>query len=176
MDVVQVIIKVTTHSQSPLILNVGTGSSTSLQDLLALAEWSTGHKKIQRKFQPAVEIDALHTRADTANLLKHIEWVPDTPLSIGFPQFISWYQACIGVVIATHQRTDYLFKRALPSVLAQRRTPDFIIIVDDNNDQQQHVDLKKMIQDIVQDLVGKNQRLPSICVVKNTQTKGASGG
>ena len=73
----------------------------------------------------------------------------------------------IAVVIATCDRLGLLRDRALQSVRAQTRTPDFLVVVDDSTDGQRHA-----VRDLLHDLALPGCR---IAYVENARSAGASG-
>ena len=73
----------------------------------------------------------------------------------------------LAVVIATRDRSDLLSQRALASVTAQTRGPDYLVVVDDSSP-----DVRPRVSDLISAL-----HLPScvITYIENTRTEGASG-
>ena len=76
----------------------------------------------------------------------------------------------IAVVIATRNREAELANRALRSVLAQTRTPDFLVVIDDSD--RRHHDANRRIVDGVTAPPGRAMR---VRYLRNDRTRGASG-
>lgn len=76
----------------------------------------------------------------------------------------------VAVVIATKDREAALANRALRSVLAQSRTPDFLVVVDDSNPRHREANRR-----IVDGVVPPASRPMRVRYLRNDRTPGASG-
>ncbi len=73
------------------IHNIGNSKPTQLLDYVRAIEAATG-KTAVLKFMPPQPGDVLATWADTSELEREIGFKPDTPISHGVHQFVSWFR------------------------------------------------------------------------------------
>jgi len=77
------------------IYNLGNSSPVLLLDFVREIEEALGKKAI-KEFLPIQPGDVLNTKADVSELIKDIEYKPDTPIEKGIKNFIHWYQMYYG--------------------------------------------------------------------------------
>jgi len=74
-----------------LVLNIGNGSPTDLENFIEIIEKNVG-KKIKKKYQSAQKGDVKITFADTSKLESIINYKPDTSIEKGLSNFVLWYK------------------------------------------------------------------------------------
>lgn len=77
------------------VVNIGNSRSVSLLDFIDELESAIGIRAI-KNFMPIQPGDVEATWADTRLLKDLTSYIPDTKLSIGIPQFVSWYRQYYG--------------------------------------------------------------------------------
>ncbi len=77
------------------LYNIGNSSPVLLLDFIKEIEKALGKKAI-KEFLPMQSGDVLNTKADVSELIKDIEYKPDTPVKTGIKNFIHWYQMYYG--------------------------------------------------------------------------------
>ncbi len=71
------------------VFNVGGGTETSLNEVIALAE-STSGRKLGTRFVDAATGDVRRTSADTTRIRRELGWRPQTPLEEGLAHQLEW--------------------------------------------------------------------------------------
>jgi UDP-glucuronate 4-epimerase len=79
----------------PRLLNIGNHQVEEVRDMVRLLEESLGRKAIIRSApRPAVDVEATFASIDAIGALTG--FAPKTPLSLGIPRFVTWFQAWQG--------------------------------------------------------------------------------
>lgn len=73
------------------IYNIGSNAPVSLMDFIQTLEKSIG-VEAKKNFMDIQDGDVVSTYADTGDLIKDFDYKPDTDLSDGIEQFVSWYK------------------------------------------------------------------------------------
>ncbi|GAB0112928.1 NAD-dependent epimerase/dehydratase family protein [Acidisoma sp. C75] len=76
---------------APRLLNIGNNRSEAVSRLVALLEEGLGRRAIIED-QPRPPADVPDTFADIAAIRALTGFVPETPLDIGIPRFVSWFK------------------------------------------------------------------------------------
>lgn len=80
-----------TDATVPRLLNIGNHRVEEVRELVRLLEESLGRKAIIRSApRPAVDVEATFASVDAIGALTGYE--PTTPLSVGIPQFVAWFE------------------------------------------------------------------------------------
>jgi UDP-glucuronate 4-epimerase len=74
------------------IYNIGNSSPVPLMEYIASIEKTLG-KEAQKEFLPMQPGDVPRTEADVTDLMKDLNYKPNTPVQIGIENFISWYKS-----------------------------------------------------------------------------------
>lgn len=93
-DIVDGIVKVIySPSLNPnyRIYNIGNNAPVSLMDFIKTLERSIGKEAI-KNFMPMQDGDVVSTYADVSDLIKDFDYKPDTKLSNGIEEFVTWYK------------------------------------------------------------------------------------
>ncbi len=93
-DIVEGIVKVIdSPSLNPnyRIYNIGNNAPVSLMDFIKTLERSIGKEAI-KNFMPMQNGDVVSTYADVSDLIKDFDYKPDTKLSNGIEEFVTWYK------------------------------------------------------------------------------------
>ncbi len=83
---------VSTSSAPYRLYNIGNNAPLSLMDFIETIEEKLG-KKAEKNFMPMQEGDVVSTYADVDKLIDAFGYRPNTALSDGIGEFISWYKA-----------------------------------------------------------------------------------
>ena len=73
------------------VFNIGNNRSETLMDFVEILEREIGREAI-KIFEPMQPGDVEATWADIEALKTHVGFAPDTPLTTGLAQFVSWYR------------------------------------------------------------------------------------
>ncbi|RHY63759.1 hypothetical protein DYB30_003931 [Aphanomyces astaci] len=117
--------------------NVGTGHTTSMEDVLQQIQRAMRQVPVEVVHAPANPVDAIVTRADSVAASNELGFRASVHLSEGIVKTVASElhdpPMHIAVVVATTDvgRFDLLTKRCLPSIWNQTRPPDSIVIVAD---------------------------------------------
>ncbi|RQM27278.1 hypothetical protein B5M09_008502 [Aphanomyces astaci] len=128
-------------NQTPLTrtFNVGTGHTTSMEDVLQQIQRAMRQVPVEVLHAPANPVDAIVTRADSVAASNELGFRASVHLSEGIVKTVASELHAppmhIAVVVATTDggRFDLLTKRCLPSIWNQTRPPDSIVIVADTS-------------------------------------------
>jgi UDP-glucuronate 4-epimerase len=79
----------------PRVLNIGNHRAEEVGELVRLLEEALGRKAIIRSApRPSVDVEATFASVEAIGTLTG--FVPSTPLSLGIPRFVRWFQAWQG--------------------------------------------------------------------------------
>jgi UDP-glucuronate 4-epimerase len=79
----------------PRLLNIGNHRVEEVRELVRLLEDALGRKAIIRSApRPSVDVEATFASVDAIGALTG--FAPTTPLSVGIPRFVDWFQAWRG--------------------------------------------------------------------------------
>jgi UDP-glucuronate 4-epimerase len=87
---------VTSKNSSPPGRLGGASSPVPLMEYIASIEKTLG-KEAQKEFLPMQPGDVPRTEADVTDLMKDLNYKPNTPVQIGIENFISWYKSYFGI-------------------------------------------------------------------------------
>ena len=73
------------------IYNIGNNSPVSLMEFIETIEEKMG-KKAEKNFMPMQDGDVVSTYADVSGLMNDFDYKPDTKLSDGIGDFVTWYK------------------------------------------------------------------------------------
>jgi UDP-glucuronate 4-epimerase len=73
------------------IYNIGNSSPVQLMEYIAAIEKALG-KTAEKEFLPMQPGDVPRTEADVTDLVKNLDYKPDTPVQKGIERFIEWYK------------------------------------------------------------------------------------
>jgi UDP-glucuronate 4-epimerase len=73
------------------IYNIGNSSPVQLSDFITAIEQNLGKTAI-RENRPMQPGDVPYTEADVTDLIKNLDYKPNTPVATGIKEFIDWYQ------------------------------------------------------------------------------------
>jgi UDP-glucuronate 4-epimerase len=76
------------------IFNLGENETVQLKDLIAAIETTLGKKAIINQL-PEQPGDVPLTCADISKARKLLGYNPTTPLHVGLPKFVEWFNRCI---------------------------------------------------------------------------------
>jgi UDP-glucuronate 4-epimerase len=76
------------------IFNLGESETVSLKDLIAAIEQAVG-KKARINYLPEQPGDVPLTCADISKAKKLLDYQPTTPLGVGLPKFVEWFNRCV---------------------------------------------------------------------------------
>lgn len=74
------------------LYNLGNNKSEELMDFIAILEKTLG-KTAQKTFLPRQQGDVVETYANIEKSKKDLNFFPKTPITVGVPRFIEWYQS-----------------------------------------------------------------------------------
>jgi UDP-glucuronate 4-epimerase len=78
-------------SQVPRLLNIGNHRVEEVRELVRLLEEALGRKAVVRSApRPAVDVEATYASIDAIRELTG--YAPATPLSVGIPRFVAWFE------------------------------------------------------------------------------------
>jgi UDP-glucuronate 4-epimerase len=78
----------------PRLLNIGNHRVEEVRELVRLLEEALGRKAIIRSApRPSVDVEATYASVDAIGALTG--FAPTTPLSLGIPRFVAWFQAWV---------------------------------------------------------------------------------
>ena len=77
--------------RGPLLFNIGNNRAELVSHLVALLEQALGRKAIVRNASRPVA-DVVETCADLSAIETYAGYRPTTPLSVGIPRFVQWFQ------------------------------------------------------------------------------------
>jgi len=80
-----------TSSAPYKLYNIGNNAPVSLMEFIETLENSIG-TEAKKNFLPMQEGDVVSTYADTSGLMEDFNYKPDTKLSVGIEQFVTWYK------------------------------------------------------------------------------------
>ncbi|MGH7231985.1 MAG: NAD-dependent epimerase [Nitrospiraceae bacterium] len=80
-----------TSSAPYRVYNIGNHRPVELLYLIELIEQAVG-KKAQKNFLPMQPGDVPATHADVDDLIRDVEFKPDTPIEVGVQRFVDWYR------------------------------------------------------------------------------------
>ncbi len=78
------------------VVNIGGGQPVALGDFIAAVEQAVGRPALRRDL-PMQPGEVVKTWADPSLLVALTGYRPDTPISIGVPDFVAWYRAYYGI-------------------------------------------------------------------------------
>jgi UDP-glucuronate 4-epimerase len=78
------------------LYNLGNHKSEKLTDFIAELERALG-RKAEMRFEPMQPGDVVSTYADIDATRRDLGFAPSTPISVGVPRFVEWYQGYYGV-------------------------------------------------------------------------------
>ncbi|HIP19608.1 MAG TPA: NAD-dependent epimerase [Sulfurimonas sp.] len=78
------------------IYNIGNNAPLPLMEFIETIENALG-KKAEKNFMPMQDGDVVSTYADVSGLINEFDYKPDTDLSDGIGEFVSWYKEFFGV-------------------------------------------------------------------------------
>ncbi len=85
-----------TDAWAPRLLNIGNHKAEEVRELVRLLEDALGRKAVIRSApRPAVDVEATFASIDAIAVLTG--FAPTTPLAIGIPRFVAWFQQWQGV-------------------------------------------------------------------------------
>ena len=91
-DIVQGVMGAMTYNEKSFdIFNLGEHKTTSLGELIALLEKAIGRKAIIEQL-PEQKGDMPLTYADISKAQQFLKYAPQTPIEVGIPKFVEWYQ------------------------------------------------------------------------------------
>jgi UDP-glucuronate 4-epimerase len=74
------------------IYNIGNNQPVALLRFIEILE-SALHRKAVKKFLPMQPGDVVATYADIADLMRDVDFRPETSLEVGIPKFVHWYRS-----------------------------------------------------------------------------------
>ena len=74
------------------VYNIGGGRPVPLLDFISCIETCLGQKAVM-DFLPMQPGDVRHTEADVQALSEAVGYTPSTPIDVGIPRFVEWYQS-----------------------------------------------------------------------------------
>ena len=77
------------------VVNIGNGQPVELMDFIAALEDAAG-RKARLDMQPMQPGDVPDTCADVTALKEDVGYEPSTPVEVGVPRFVEWYQEYYG--------------------------------------------------------------------------------
>ena len=77
------------------IFNLGESETVQLKDLITAIENAVG-KKARINQLPEQPGDVPLTCADISKARKLLDYNPTTPLAVGLPKFVEWFERCVG--------------------------------------------------------------------------------
>lgn len=75
------------------IYNIGNNRSEELMDMIEIIERACG-RKANTNMLPMQDGDVVDTFADIQAIAEELGYAPTTPISVGLPHFVDWFQAC----------------------------------------------------------------------------------
>jgi len=78
--------------RTPLLFNIGNHRAEYVTDLVRLLEEGLG-RRAEVRYTPRPAADVAETWADLDAIEAHTGYRPKTPLSVGIPRFVDWFQA-----------------------------------------------------------------------------------
>ncbi|MBC7799496.1 MAG: NAD-dependent epimerase/dehydratase family protein [Gemmatimonadaceae bacterium] len=78
--------------EGPLVFNIGNNRAEPVAELVRLLEVGLGRRAVTRSAsRPPVDVP--ETCADLSAIERHVGYRPLTPLTVGVPRFVEWFQA-----------------------------------------------------------------------------------
>jgi UDP-glucose 4-epimerase len=91
-DAVQALLKAATYDGEPRIFNIGSGSGTSLDQLVAEIQKLLG-RPVEVRYAPTRSLDVPANVLDPALARRHLQWSASTPLGEGLRRTYEWLRA-----------------------------------------------------------------------------------
>jgi UDP-glucuronate 4-epimerase len=73
------------------VYNIGNNNPVELLQFIEIIEKNLG-KEAKKNFLPLQDGDVPETYADVSDLMRDIDFKPETPIEVGVANFVDWYK------------------------------------------------------------------------------------